>query len=710
MRKRISIFALITLVSLSYSYAGKVTSMRARQIAKNFYYERVQQYKSVDYQNITTTSIVSEPFQNTTIYYGVNITNGGFVLVSAEDAVLPVLGYSFEGQYSSNDRPENFSAWMEQYSKAIQWCIKNKSKASSQVSSEWERLGSSNSKLLKPFTDQKNVLPMIISNWDQGKYYNTQCPADPQGPDGHCVTGCVATAMAQIMYYYRWPEHGTGSYTYQHPDYGTLSADFGAATYDWDNMQNQLQTYNEGVAELMYHLGVSVDMNYGPTGSGMWNHHAALALGTYFKYLPSTQYVWRDTTNLDWDSLIITHLDRGQVLYYAGWSDTIYVSGHAFVCDGYQDTGYCHFNWGWSGQYNGYFYLNNLNPGGSNFNLVQELIINIYPDTLQSTYPTFCQGLRSVHYLNGTLEDGSGPIANYDNNQSCSWLIDPQVNPLDSISSITISFQQFDTEAGQDSLVIYDGDNTNAAILGTFSGSNLPANLTSSGNKVLLVFNSNNSNTAKGWLLSYRSNLPDYCGTTTMTDLSGTISDGSGPKNYIEGTLCTWSLQPTNASGVSLSFSEFNTEPVFDFVEVYDMTTSVSLGKFSGNQLPPTITCPSGKMYIIFKTNGSVNSGGWTAQYAATNLGIDAEKLNIELLLYPNPASSQLIFTVESPGIKKLQWQILDNCGQSVLQGENSKALSGKKEVIDISKIAAGYYLLKVVTDKGLAVRKISVI
>ncbi|MHC1707154.1 MAG: C10 family peptidase [Bacteroidales bacterium] len=710
MTRIITLVSIMIIIGANSLSAGNVISERAGRVAKNFYYERINQYINIDIKDISIRNIIPEKKGGMTVYYGVNIHPAGFVIVSAEDEVVPVLGYSFEGEYSGENKPCNFSAWMEQHASAIEWIKKTDYKGSAVVHSEWERLLTTEENTLKKFNDQKSVEPLIISNWDQGKFYNTLCPADAAGPDGHALTGCVATAMGQIMYYYRWPEHGTGSYTYQHPTYGTLSADFSAATYDWGNMQNQLQSYNEGVAELLFHSGVSVDMNYGPQGSGMWNHHAALALGTYFNYLPGTQYVWRDTTDLDWDSLIISHLDRGQILYYAGWSDYQYISGHAFVCDGYQDTSYCHFNWGWSGSYNGYFYLNALNPGGSNFNLVQELIINIYPDTLQYTYPDYCTGSESLSYFNGTLEDGSGPIADYGNSQSCLWLLNPQVNPEDSISSITVTFQKFDTEAGQDILTLYDGETTNDPVLGTFSGNTLPQTLTSTGNKILITFNTNTSNTATGWFLSYKSNFPDYCGTTSLTDPQGDISDGSGTKHYLDNTLCTWSIQPDNAAQVKLTFTEFSTESVKDFVEVYDMNTSVSLGKFSGNQLPPEVTSPSGKMYIIFKTNGSNNSSGWAAHYSVTNLGIESASQDLGLEFFPNPVDTRIVFSLSGLPVRHFTYALTDISGRVIQQGDVRDYLGGDKVEIDVSGVTSGYYILKIISDKGFISRKISVI
>jgi len=130
-------------------------------------------------------------------------------------------------------------------------------------------------------------------------------------------------------------------------------------------------------------------------------------LKTYFKYSPETQYVFRDSTTMDWDSLLVSHLDRKIPMYYAGWSvPNLY--GHAFICDGYQGEDFYHFNWGWSGSYDGYFYTDDLTPGGNLFNLAQELVINAVPDTSLYVYPPYCEGQKNFSSLFGTLDDGSG--------------------------------------------------------------------------------------------------------------------------------------------------------------------------------------------------------------------------------------------------------------------------------------------------------------
>ncbi len=157
-------------------------------------------------------------------------------------------------------------------------------------------------------------------------------------------------------------------------------------------------------------------------------------------------------------------LDRKMPCYYAGWADYTYTSGHGFVVDGYQGD-YFHMNWGWSGYLDGYFLLDNLTPGGSNFNYAQELIINCYPDTVNYTYPSFCSGLDTLSSLSGSIEDGSGPMTDYMPNTECSWLIDPQTSE-DSVIKITLNFHRFQT-ASEDTLRVYDGATMDAPLLGS---------------------------------------------------------------------------------------------------------------------------------------------------------------------------------------------------------------------------------------------------
>ena len=341
---------------------GKEVPVEIAKIAGiSFYYERINQFMPVSLADIRVAGTVYQCVSGVTVYYIFNMEPSGYVVVSADDAVVPVLAYSFEGACSRDKAPSQFTAWMKQYEGQISQVRAENLLPARAVASLWQKY-SQKSDPAYPCGNGLSVLhatrsavaPLIISNWDQGVPYNEQCPGDAAGPGGHTLVGCVPVCLGQLMYYYRWPQTGTGSYSYTDPTYGTISASFGSSIYDWNNMTNTSAISNQGIAQLLFHLGVSCDLVYGPASSGMYNHKAAYALRTFFKYSPQTQYVFRDSTSLNWDSILIAHLDRKMPLYYAGWS-VPNINGHAFVCDGYQETAYCQFNFGWSGQNNGYF-------------------------------------------------------------------------------------------------------------------------------------------------------------------------------------------------------------------------------------------------------------------------------------------------------------------------------------------------------------------
>ncbi|MDD3687401.1 MAG: C10 family peptidase, partial [Bacteroidales bacterium] len=206
--------------------------------------------------------------------------------------------------------------------------------------------------------------------------YNAQCPVDVAGPCGRVYTGCVATAMAQVIRYLEWPVNGVGSRCYTHYNYGELCADYSAATYDYSIMPNG--SGNAEVAELMYHCGVSVSMGYSPTGSGAYSSSVPTALRNYFDYKNVVILSKSSYTDDAWHNILRNEIDNSRPIYYSGHGS----GGHAFVFDGYQGTDYFHVNWGWGGSYNGYFYTNDLTPGSSNFTNSQNAVIGAIPSPL----------------------------------------------------------------------------------------------------------------------------------------------------------------------------------------------------------------------------------------------------------------------------------------------------------------------------------------
>ncbi len=566
------------------------------------------------------------------LYYVYNLFPEGFVIVSTEKSTVPVIAFSPTGICPQQSTNPAFEWWMNQYAQQIYIAKKSKQQANNPNTILWKDYLNGNILAAK-----LQIAPLLTSTWNQGTYYNEFCPADINGPDDKCLTGCVATAIGQLMNYYRWPQSGTGTYTSGDTVYGPLTVDYAAANYNFNEMDNSLSRSNFETAELIYNIGVSVDMHYGPNGSGMNNHKAAYCMKTFFKYVDSTEYIFRDSVTLNWDSVVVSHLDRSMPMYYAGWGDTNYVSGHAFVVDGYQNSSYFHFNWGWGGSYDGYFYTSALSPGGANFTLMHELVVNMYPD---GTYPLYCNGTDTIRSNDGTIDDGSGPIFGYENNSNCSWLIQPS----DSVQTIQLTFLRFDTETGNDVLTVYNGSNSSAPVLGTFSGSTIPTSIQSTGKTLFLTFSSNGSNTSDGFLIAFTTVSPSFCSiSSTITAESDTINDGSKQFNYHGNNLCRWKIQPASGLPILLSFTEFDIDST-DYVQVIDHSDGSILGEFRGNQLPPVLFSPNGSLTVILRTSATAHADGFTFNYRTSQTPV-IDLSNPSPALFPNPAFDYINIT-----------------------------------------------------------------
>ncbi len=324
----------------------------------------------------------------------------GFVVMAADDCVQPILGYSLTGNFVAENMPENAHSWLQGYSDEIQYAIDSKMKASAETSKLWKDLIDGNSKAGKATPVVNNLLS---TTWDQNPLYNNLCPYSNYYSQ-LTVTGCVATAMAQIMKYWGYPSNGIGSHSYTHTAYydengnyhdamGELSADFGNTVYDWNNMPASLNSNStndqiNAVATLMYHCGVSVEMDYGVIqigGSGAVTAYVANALQTYFNYQTCTFRTKANYSENQWIQMLKDELDAGRPLQYSGRG----TGGHSFVCCGYDSDNYFYFNWGWSGHNDAFYALNNLVPGSGgagggsySFTNDQAAIFGIQPATL----------------------------------------------------------------------------------------------------------------------------------------------------------------------------------------------------------------------------------------------------------------------------------------------------------------------------------------
>ena len=324
------------------------------------------------YTGVATDSITGAPID---CYYVFSLQPTGFVIVAADERVKPILGYSYTNNFVVDDMPINVTSWLDNYKKQIKAVVDNDYQADSETRTKWIRL-----KAGQTLNDRSSsfVNPLLQTTWNQNCYYNLLSPADPSGPCGHAYAGCVATAMAQVMRYWEWPNQGFNSHSYT-CNYGTLSVDFSEATYNYDNMPNAVSsstnaTHKEEVAKLIYHCGVAVDMDFDPDGSGAYSSDVPAALYNYFAYTDNGTYVSKSSySESGWANLIKQELDNMRPVYYSGHGS----GGHAFVCDGYDENGLFHFNWGWSGSSDGYFDLSALNPSTHDYSSSQAAVIGI---------------------------------------------------------------------------------------------------------------------------------------------------------------------------------------------------------------------------------------------------------------------------------------------------------------------------------------------
>lgn len=613
--KKAGLLFLVLFISLaSKTYSETVPESVAVKAAQNFFIQKTEQkWPAVDAQ---VSGIYTQKHGNQNLFYIVSFQSRGFVITSADDRFQPVLAWSDNGNFPVKDIPDACSEWLNWYEAQILSGLRNPLLGDQSNPEKWnELLKTEDGKKSRESLD--GVTPLLTGKWHQTAFYNQLCPEEPAGYDGHVPVGCVATAMSQVMYYYRFPAHGKGSYAYTPPygngKYGLQSADFENTTYLWNEMTDICLDPNQAVAQLCYHAGVALHTDYTPIGSGADTEDVPFALSTYFNYSDSAVYHYRldFETYAEWQNLLIGNLEKNQPVVYRSTNG---LSGHAYVCDGYQDSTHFHFNWGWGGNCDGYYFIDELIPGGLNLSWAQGAVFNIYPNTANFTYPEYCTEPAILTNTLGSLEDGSGP-ENYAPNSSCSWLIQPS-DPT--ITNMFISFSFFKTQPG-DVLTFYDGASINSPVIGTFSGLSLPERIYTPTNSLFITFETDTMDEESGWHLNFAGYTLPFCDDLhTFNDRSGTLEDGSRYLDYAPGTDCNWLIDPEIPDDDSIR--NFNIEfrmlklATGDTLTIYDGNSPASniLGKFTGYDIPETLSTSSDKVFLNFKSDENQESDGWT--------------------------------------------------------------------------------------------------
>lgn len=358
MKKSVLSFLCLVLCVLM-AQAGPVDKQQAQQQAQAFFAKKGKVLKKSATPHKVPRKAAGAADE--AYYYVFNSEgNNGFVIVSGDDRTAPVFGYSDTGSFDEKNIPENMRAWLAGYVDEIK-ALDSETPA---VSSDAPL-----TRMRKAESVKRPIAPLITAKWNQNSPYNDNCP--PYNGTNKCATGCVATAMAQVMYYYR--AQSVNATTAEIPAYTiskrgiSISATPANSPIDWANMTDTYSSsstaaQNAAVAALMAYCGRSVEMEYGPS-SGAVSQYVPSALEKYFGYATGGLCISREAYTLqEWEDMVYEELLAKRPLFYGGSSAG---GGHAFVVDGYDGEGLFHFNWGWGGMSNGYFLLQVANPGNN---------------------------------------------------------------------------------------------------------------------------------------------------------------------------------------------------------------------------------------------------------------------------------------------------------------------------------------------------------
>ena len=430
--KRLFILLFLSTALPWLTSAKQVEESIAGKVAGNFFASRIDKnqlnvlsapvlvYTSFDLQTAQGSVTKAAP-----AFYVFNFTSPrGFVIVAGDDAVTPVLGYSSESMFTTDNLPPGLSWLLQSYADQIGDVVARQLTVNTAIEAEWTGM-------LSPAPIGSNadgggvtVGPLLTLKWDQSPFYNDLCPFDVQA-NKRTPTGCVATSMAMVMKYHNHPLKGKGSRSFTHPKYGLLSADFGNTDYAWSSMPDSVGAANTAVATLMYHCGVSMDINYGPEETSGQTHAngdtsapcTENSLKKYFRYDPSLKGVYsNDYSDADWIIALKKDLDGNLPIIYGGGNGN--GKSHSYICDGYNADGRFHFNWGWGGSKNGWFLLSAVKSTGEKLIVGHDAILGVRKSTV-GIYDEEGTGMLTVYpnpakneiFINGT--DGSLVISEY---------------------------------------------------------------------------------------------------------------------------------------------------------------------------------------------------------------------------------------------------------------------------------------------------------
>jgi len=362
----------IYILFFSFIITAPVTIDDANIVARNLFKEFSQQ--SIDSFNLNYIDVINE--NSNDLIYLFHLLPQGFMLISADNTSNPIIGYSFNNNFSFDDMPDNLTWVLNAMKSKITENINSINPRPNEILEEWYKyLGNVEQ------SRERDVSPLIDAEFDQSGGWNNTLTSETgfNGP-----VGCVAVSMAQIMHYWEYPETGEGFNSYWEDDLGTLEVDFSQQFYDYENMAATYATNPSRL--LLYHAGIGVNMDYESAGSGASvggvYPSAEYAMKTYFKYGEDIDgYDYDDFELSEFSDMLKNQLDNNKPILYSGFSDEYGNGGHAWNIDGYQSNN-MHCNWGWGGWNNGYYSLVTMNGFDTWQNALLDIIPEIYINPL----------------------------------------------------------------------------------------------------------------------------------------------------------------------------------------------------------------------------------------------------------------------------------------------------------------------------------------
>jgi len=716
MKQKIILVILLSALIQNLGYGKTIDQLTAQKVAGNFLISAGGSREIASKLQIAYTASHNNTGISIADFYVFNTGTKGFVIIAADDRVQPVLAYSKETTFDSSRINPAARYWLGTYREQVKDAINKDISPTYSITAKWQSL----SKATVNNTERiAMVSPLVTTLWNQSPYYNDLCPLDPiehQRP----VTGCVATAMAQVMKYWNWPPTGCGYHTYTDLLYGQQTVNYSATNYQWLNMPDNLDTANVPIATLMYHAGVSVNMDYNLSGSGAWvipgdspiTNTASMALQTYFHYKHSLIAVprWQNNyigfqignpsqdsfTNDQWVSMLQEELNAGRPVIYTGSTPT---EGHCWVCDGYENNEFFHFNWGWGGLDDGYYTLNKLVDG---LNQYQEAIFGIEPDS----FPSFSGNIQ----LQTILNTGNSPICYGSPFALNAKVINKNNYQFSGVFTAAIydtSGQRVGNLGTENNWVLNAGAISDTLLFSSPGMYNLPPGTYS----ISLLYHALGDTT---W--APVANNGNFINQTILVIANDTNISLCEPIHINNDSLISGNTVSISVSLIDIGLSRFTGNIELSLYDLNSGALVYTIGRQSNLFIIPNLEynftfidssfqAPAGKYMLMVKhqydDSGQYYITGST--WMQNPVEVTIYKYTNTFDIYPNPAKDLIYFNPNNNKVEALE--IMDMEGRKVL---TTKAFPANIPFsVPVQNIPNGCYLIKITTSTETFLRKI---